>query len=124
MTGWPFHGDTPLDRARRVAASYRQALLDRYPDAAFALDDQFTDWGETWVAPTLEPDLDLEAWVTVDVAADHVGLTVKAVYQWVYRSWLDSKKCNDGRIRVRLGDALDVNAGLRKKRAGRARDAA
>ncbi len=120
---WPWPGDTPLDRARRAALSYRQALLERYPDAAMELDDQFTGWGEHWVSPAIEH-IDLESWVTIDVAASHVGLTAKAVYQWVYNGDLPAKKCNDKRVRVKLMDVLDVNRDLRQRRALRARGVA
>lgn len=120
---WPWPGDTPLDRARRIALSYREALYARDPDAGMALDDQSQQWGEHWVSPVVD-NIDLEAWVTVDVAASHVGLTAKAVYQWVYNGDLPAKKCNDKRVRVKLIDALDVNRELRQRRASRTRGAA
>lgn len=124
MTGlWPWPGDTPLDRARRVALSYREALLRHFPDDALDLDGKFAGWGEVWVSPLLS-DIDLEEYVTVDVAAQHVGLTAKAVYAWIYKDVLEAKKGRDGRLRVKLGDVLEVSRELRRKRAGRIAGAA
>lgn len=124
MTGrWPWPGDTPLDRARRVAASYREALYRHFPDDAMDLDEKFVEWGEIWVAPQMS-DVDLEEWVTVDVAAQHVGLTAKAVYAWIYKDAITAKKGRDRRIRVKLGDVLEVGRDLRRRRVGRVAGAA
>jgi hypothetical protein len=124
MTGrWPWPGDTPLDRARRVALSFRNALYEINPDAAMAIDDQVTEWGELWVVPVVET-IDLQELVTIDVAAQHVGLTAKAVYEWVYKDWIEAHKGRDKRLRVRLGEAIELNRNLRVKRANRRRDAA
>lgn len=101
-----------------MAASYREALLNHFPDDAFDLDEKFVRWGEVWVAPQLS-EIDFEEWVTIDVAAQHVGLTPKAVYAWVYRKTINSHKGNDERLRVKLGDVLEVSQRLRRKRAAR-----
>jgi hypothetical protein len=119
VTGyWPWPGDTPLDRARRIALSFRNALYEISPDAAMAIDDQVTGWGELWVVPAIET-VDLDDWVTVDVAASHVGLTAKAVYNWVYTRDLESKTGNDKRLRVKLRDVLEMNRDLRERRIAR-----
>lgn len=124
MTGvWPWPGDTQLDRARRVARSYREALLNHFPDDAMDLDEKFVAWGEIWVAPQ-RSEVDLEEWVTVDVAAQHVGLTPKAIYAWVYKDTIEGRKGRDRRLRVKLGDVLEVSRELRRKRAGRLSGAA
>lgn len=116
---WPWPGDTPLDRARRVAASYREALYRHFPDDAMDLDEKFVEWGEIWVAPQLDADVNFEEYVTIDVAAQYVGLSAKAVYAWVYRKTIDGQKGNDERLRVKLGDVLEESRRLRRKRAAK-----
>lgn len=119
MTGrWPWPGDTPLDRARRVALSYRHALQGLDGDMCGDIDQQMENWGELWAVPRVEL-VDLDEWVTIDVAAQHVGLTAKAVYNWVYSKDLASKMGNDKRLRVNLGEALEMNRNLRNKRIAR-----
>lgn len=51
MTGYPYPGDSPVARARRVAQAYRHIALAADPDTTLALDARVTDWGEGWVAP-------------------------------------------------------------------------
>jgi|GEM_PF-4083834 len=119
--GWPWPGDTPLDRARRVAQSYRLALRNVAENACEDLDAQIIDdWGQTWLRPTLVETMDLDDWVTVDVAAQHVGLTGYAVYSWIYREKLISRTGNDKRVRVKLRDAIDQAAIYRRARIERA----
>lgn len=115
---WPWPADSTAERARRVARSYREALLTRLPDECAALDAQMTQFGQRWVMPTrTEPDLDER--VTVRVAAEYVGLTVHGVYAWVYLGKVESSRGRDGLTRVRLGDVLDVAAQGRIRRAER-----
>lgn len=114
---WPWPADTQLDRARRVAQSYRAELLARLPDVCAALDAAMLERGQRWVVP--RPAVaDLDEWVTVSVAAEHVGLTDQAVYAWVYRRKLRSKTL-DGRVVVPLAEALEVKAGQRRERVRR-----
>ena len=117
---WPWPGDTRVDQARRVAQSYRTALLEHAPALCAQIDDQFLRYGLDWVVPRLQT-VNLDEWVTVDVAAEHTGLTVAAIYKWVSRSTedLQGHKGNDGRLRVRLGDVLEHNAAKRRARKAR-----
>lgn len=96
--------------------SYREALMDRYPDVGMDLDDKFLAWGEQWVAPMLEQEIELDEWVTIDVAASFVGLTTAGVYTWVYREKVPGKVGNDKRLRVKLQDVIDQNAIYRRQR--------
>lgn len=58
-TRWPYPGDNPLVRARKVAHMYR-AIAERVDPAATAeADTTAIDFGETWVVPrvvTVEDD--------------------------------------------------------------------
>jgi hypothetical protein len=116
---WPWPGDAPLDRARRVAQSYRLALQRSAPAEAAALDREFSARGEAWVAPVLAS-VNLDEWVTIPTAAEYVGLTPAAVYKWVYRGRLEGRMGGDRRLRVLLRAALDANAEIRRERATRA----
>jgi len=121
---WPWPGDTPLDRARRVAQSYRNALFDLDEGTCEDLDTRIIgQWGQTWLTPVHVETVDLDEWVTVDVAALHVGLTAHAVYTWIYRKKLDARTGNDKRVRVKLRDALDQAAYYRRQREARAEKA-
>ncbi len=118
-TAWPWPGDTLLDQSRRVARSYRAALLEVDPERCAAIDQQVVEWGQQWIAPQ-QTTIDPREWVTVDIAADHTGLTASAIYKWVHRDdRVPGQKGNDGRLRVRIGDVLDANAELRRQRAER-----
>jgi len=48
---WPYPGDAPLLRARRVAHAYRQKLAEVDPDACDELDGMMRLWGQHWVVP-------------------------------------------------------------------------
>ena len=52
---WPWPADSPLDRARRVARSYRELLLAQLPDACRALDEEMIRRGQGWVLPQVDP---------------------------------------------------------------------
>lgn len=116
---WPWPGDSTLDRARRVAQSYRQALEDRDPNACHQLDSQFEKMGETWMSPRILT-LSTDDWVTVDEAAGLVEVTAQAVYQWVKAERIRHVVGTDRRIRVIVADLLMVQREQRQRRATRA----
>lgn len=119
MTPWPWPGDSPLDQARRIAHSYRQELHAADPARCAALDEQFATYGQGWVAPQVAH-VDLDDEVTIDEAADLIGLSAYAVYKWVSRDGkLTARQGSDGRLRVVARDVLAVHARHRKQRAAR-----
>lgn len=110
MTGWPFPGDSPTDRARQVALQYREALwrLDRASCAAI---DQAAAWaGEHWVlhewAVETEDDL-----VTIPRAAELVGRSKRWVYNWARTKEMAA---STSPIRVRLSDVRVAVAHTRR----------
>jgi excisionase family DNA binding protein len=116
---WPWPGDSQLDRARRTARSYRDALQQADPAAVVDLDKQLIDdYGQTWLAPTALT-LDLDDWITISEAAELVGLTKGAVYQWLHRRQLKGRKGPDKRLRVQAVDVLAVNRQQRQQRLKR-----
>lgn len=98
---WPWPGDTPIARARRVALSYRDALAAADPQACRALDERMRRVGQRWVVPQPvtygEDDL-----LTAELAADYAGVALKTVYEWRRRG-LASRETPDG-IRFRFAD--------------------
>jgi len=116
---WPWPGDSALDKARRTARSYREALLTADPQACAHLDAQMTACGQRWLVPT-PAHTQLDDFVTLDIAGEHVGLTADAVRKWVVRGKLKAHRDDHNRLTVRLRDALDVNAEHREARARRA----
>jgi len=114
---WPWPADTQLDRARRIAQSYRDALAEVAPEYCSQLDDRARKFGQEWVAPEL---------VTVDVddllpAADVaklVGVQRQTIYQWAHRRFIPTHhEPNSNRSLYRVGDVFDHIAATRRKRA-------
>jgi hypothetical protein len=113
---WPWPGDTQTDIARRMALSYREELATHCPEAARLLDERFTDWGQRWHVP--QPARNLDDYVTVDVAADHVGFTAAAVYKWIHAGQLATITDNEtGRLLVHLKRVLEIKQEKRRKRS-------
>jgi hypothetical protein len=98
---WPWSGDTPAEKARRVARSYRDRLEFADPDACARLDREMTRLGQRWVLPTVatytEDDL-----LPADLVADYAHVSLKAVYGWRKRG-MPSITTPDG-IRFRFCD--------------------
>ncbi|MBP2341103.1 hypothetical protein JOF41_007357 [Saccharothrix coeruleofusca] len=117
---WPYPGDTPLDRARRVATTYRAALTQLDPERAAAIDREMTRLGEPWVAP--QP-------LVFDLDAPHRprdlaellggGLTPELVRQWRARGHIPDRRDDAGRPVNTPRDVLDYQAEQRRRRADR-----
>lgn len=100
---WPWPADTPLDRARRVAQSYRDALRQADPDAADAIDRWAADHGQRWVVGATW-DFDDDHLFTLDQVADIAFVELSTVYRWHQRG-LPYTSTVDG-LRVRAGDLV------------------
>ncbi|MPZ66188.1 MAG: hypothetical protein GEU83_11965 [Pseudonocardiaceae bacterium] len=112
---WPWPADTPLDRARRVARSYRDALADADPDTCSQLDARMTELGQGWVQPKplLHHDNDL---LTATEVADMCDVKVRTVDVWRSRG-LPAVSTPDG-TRYRAADVVDYHARKRRQRTG------
>lgn len=107
MTRWPHPGDRPVDRARQVAAAYRDALLRVAPAECAAIDQAAREVGEDWVIPQTarhQPD-DL---VTAAEAAALTGRSVRWVYAWIAADRDTRVKASTTPIRVRAGDVQEA----------------
>lgn len=116
MTRWPFAGDLPADRARQVCGEYRRALLVADPDECARIDKMAVIAGERWAVepPVVHSDHDL---VDVSTAADLVGRSVRAIYQWLASGALP-RYTEGGRTVVLVSELRTVAAAQRQKRAG------
>jgi hypothetical protein len=69
---WPYPGDGPLARARRVAHAYRARLAEIDPQGCAELDDAMRRWGQGWAVPrvvTYDPDAMLTPAEAAELAA-------------------------------------------------------
>ena len=116
MNEWPWPADSPLDISRRVAWSYREALLTSDPDGCQALDETMVKRGQRWVIPKVDQ-FDSEDLLTVLEAADYCDVQVKTIYEWRRRG-LKITKTVDG-IRYKVADLREYKASRRRARVAR-----
>lgn len=117
MTGsWPWPGDSREDRAKRVALSYRTALLNHAPEAAETLDEHWISLEQGWVRPTNQP-LRLDDWLTEAEMADLLSISPKGVYMLGHRQRVRVHTVNG----VRLYCVADIVEYHQKRRLWRAR---
>jgi hypothetical protein len=110
---WPWPADTPLDRARRVAQSYRAALEVVDGRAVARLDAWAVEHGQSWVAGGAI-DYDPDELLTISEAADTAHVQVKTIYQWHQRGLVYTRTV-DG-VRVRAGDLVRYVQDRRRQR--------
>ncbi|WP_433568034.1 hypothetical protein ACQP1O_43085 (plasmid) [Nocardia sp. CA-151230] len=89
---WPFPEDTTLERARRIARSYRDALMAIDPAHCEFLDGRAVAVGQAWVCPTQIPsDAIVEALDSVLGAKDIsllLGIPANTIYGWASKGLL------------------------------------
>ncbi|BDB62370.1 helix-turn-helix transcriptional regulator [Rhodococcus sp. RDE2] len=113
---WPWPADTQLDRARRIAQTYREALLELDAGKCIALDERSRALGQGWVVPELVT-ISMDDLLTAAEASALAGVTAQVIYQWAHRGHLPRCAALDGSTRYRAGDVLDHVARTRRKRA-------
>ncbi len=118
---WPWAADTELERSRRVARWYRDALQLAAGPLVRRLDDQCNRYGQRWITTgrlAHDPD-DL---LTAAEVAELCQVRPRTVTKW--RLELDPPlpaiRTPDG-IRVRVGDLLAWEAARRRARLARRR---
>lgn len=116
---WPFPGDTALDRARRIAQSYRAELVAADPAAAALLDARAIQFGEGWVTGETLATVDLDDVLPAPAMAEVVGEEPATIRQWAARGHIRKRKDAKQRTVYRVGDVLDYQAQQRLKRARR-----
>lgn len=110
---WPWPGDTPVERARRIARSYRDALLAAEPDTCTALDARAARLGQGWITPKplAYHDDDL---LTAPEVATMCDVQPGTVDQWRKRGLPVTTTPDGPRFLVR--DVLAYHAEKRRKR--------
>lgn len=110
---WPWPADTPTDRARRIAQSYRNALHKIDPVSCEQLDAQARVVGQGWIVPqilTVQGNDLLTRWE----AADYCGVKAKTISEWRQRG-LKVTSTPDG-DRYRVDDLIAYRAQIRQRR--------
>lgn len=98
---WPHPADTQLDRARRIAVSYRAALVDHAPHIAEQLDAWAVEHGQGWVTPQVVDCADDDL-LTFGEVCYLLQVAQRTIYQWHQRG-LPYTETVDG-TRIRWGD--------------------
>ncbi len=116
---WPWPADTELERARRVARQYREALEHAAPALVRRLDALCAGYGQGWVAAAPLAHHPDELLTTAEVA-ELCQVRARTVTKW--RLELDPPlpaiRTPDG-VRIRVGDLLAWQAARRHARLAR-----
>lgn len=119
MTGdaaWPFPGDSPVVRARRIALAYRVRLAEVDPEGCERLDQQVRRWGQNWAVTQLHH-FDLDDWLSVREAADLASVQTRQIAAWRRNGRLRGRLSGDRwQYRARDVMALATNPRYRAKR--------
>lgn len=111
---WPFPGDGPLARARRIAHAYRKGLHDADPERCAEVDNQMTRWGQNWVVPGAAIH-QLDDYIGAADAADLGEVGLATVRQWRLRGRLAGHLDEHGRWHYQVRDVLKVAAETRRR---------
>ena len=108
MTKWPWN-DTHEAKLKRIAESYRTALLEVAPDVCKLLDARMIEYGQRWICS--DTVIDVNRMVTAREVAEEFGLPPWAVHDWARRHPdLIPKHRKGGNVLFRLGDILAYQA--------------
>ncbi|MBF6459817.1 hypothetical protein IU433_12295 [Nocardia puris] len=113
---WPFPADTPLERARRIAASYRTALASVAPELCTQLDAKAVALGQTWVRPIETEVVDLDQMLTAEQVGELLCVAPRTVRMWGYRGHIE-RLGEDGKPLYRFRDVVDYLAARRQRGA-------
>jgi hypothetical protein len=82
---WPYPGDAPVTRARRVAHAYRAKLQTVDPASCREVDKQMFGYGQNWVAPRLLA-YGLDDWLSVAEACEIASILPATLRIWRSRN--------------------------------------
>ncbi len=114
MTDWPFPQDTTLERARKVARSYRTLALAADPVACAVLDQRAIERGQGWVVPRADT-LDLDDLVTIPDLSHMLDVPEGTIRSWLSRGELERRVLADGTPAVLMREIVDLCAAKRGK---------
>lgn len=113
-SAWPNRGDSALERARKVARSYRNLAMAADPRACAHLDEHATKVGQDWVIDRTEP-IDLDEVVSVPVLARTLDLTHRTLYRWGTEGRITPRAMADGAQGYLMRDVVDLQATMRRR---------
>lgn len=111
---WPFPHENQLERARRIARSYRTFALSLDPAGVARLDDKAEQLGQGWVKPFESDVLDLDEALTAQQVSELIAVDPRTIRMWGYRGHIETLG-KDGQPLYRLRDVLDYAAKTRRK---------
>lgn len=112
---WPYPEDTQLERARRIAQSYRWALMSADPEYCRKLDARAVELGQPWVRPLESDAVDLDEVLTPEQLGRLLSVMPGTVRKWGERGYIE----NLGQHRAplfRWRDVIDYCAQARQAR--------
>jgi hypothetical protein len=130
MAGLTVPGESREDRAKRVAKSYRQLVVDlaqhRYLDPAHELARLDQRWAAEDVHWQIPGGADLlsdpEEWLSAPDLAHALGRTRKDIYNWARRGQIEQRVGADGGPEYLIGSVIAYQARLFARRAQAASD--
>jgi hypothetical protein len=111
---WPFPEDTTLERARKVARSYRALAMAADPAACAVLDERSEERGQGWVVPRADA-LDLDDLVGVRDLSHLLDVPEKTLYRWGREGKLEKRCAQDGSLAFLMRDVVDLCAAKRRR---------
>ncbi len=112
---WPYPGDGPLARAKRVAHAYRARLQLADPAACEELDRLMAQWGQRWAIPVTHR-FHEDQWISAADAAELGCVEPATLRQWRLRGRLTGRSTGPRSWEYRAGDVLDLAAKARDRR--------
>ncbi|WP_378736016.1 hypothetical protein [Nocardia brasiliensis] len=92
---WPFPRDTALQRARKIAGSYRAALHAVAPERCAELDRRAIELGQGWVAPVELPTHLVEHALDAELSATDIEhfwrIPASTIRTWAHRGLITSR---------------------------------
>ncbi len=110
---YPYPGEAPVVRARRIANAYRARLMLVDPEGMAELDALCERWGETWAMPRLCR-WDEDDWLSVADAAEFICVQPDSIHKMRLRGRLTGKY-EGGRWLYRAGDLVGVISATRHR---------
>lgn len=118
LAAWPFPGDSPIVRSRRVALAYRERLSEVDPDACAQVDQRMLRMGQGWAVVRIQH-FDLDDWVSAREAAELASVQVRQIAAWRRNGRLPGRP--SGRSwQYQVRDVLGLSTGPRRRKSRQA----
>lgn len=117
LAAWPFPGDSPVVKARRVALAYRARLAEVDPEGCAVIDKRVERWGQGWAVVRLQT-FELDQWISVKDAAELASVQVRQIAAWRRMGRLRGRRAgNTWEYLVRDVLSLSTTPRSRRKKA-------